>query len=120
MLVIVITLLGCFKMVNHKKNDEKETVPQRSKFWIYTLCVVGFLLFFRIVPSALTIFPKERPTFADTFISVDETIKEYNDADLSSRIAMRDSYIFRKLMKKGIITNEKPKNEDATKKKVAP
>jgi len=75
---------------------------------VAVLAAAAFVLclFFHIVPDSLTVFPKEHPTFADTFIDVTDYVKRYNDADLITKISMKQSYIFRKLEEKGLIVKE--------------
>lgn len=68
--------------------------------------LILFMLFFHIVPTHLTVFPKEYPSFANTFISVDDYLNQYNDANFLIKIPMRTSYLFRKLSEKGIIVSE--------------
>ena len=64
-----------------------------------------FLLFFHVVPSRMVVFPKASPSFADTFIDVDEFLKRYNEGSFIDQIAIRQTYVFRQLREKGIIVN---------------
>ncbi len=74
------------------------------KFWI----VVGiggslFLLFFHIVPYHNVVFPKVSPSFANTFINVNEYLKRYNEGSFFDKIFMQQSYVFQQLTEKGLI-----------------
>lgn len=65
----------------------------------------GFFLTFHIVPDTLTVFPKDHPSFADTFVDVGQFVKRYNDADLLTRIQMRQTRLFREMDKRSLIVS---------------
>lgn len=67
---------------------------------------VGVLLFFHFVPKGMVVFPKEHPSFADTFIDLDGDLRRFNEADPFSQIGLNNTYKFRKLAEKGLIKVE--------------
>ena len=73
------------------------------------IAVAVFLLSFHIIPSRLTIFPKENLSFSNTFIlekDIEELIERHNNAPLLERLAINQEPLMRKLMEKGIITDK--------------
>jgi hypothetical protein len=73
------------------------------RFWIAGICGILFLLFFHIVPYHNVVFPKASPSFADTFINLNEYLKRYNEGSVFDQIFMQQTYIFRQLREKGLI-----------------
>ncbi len=98
--------------------QEPQTVKGSSGRTLWIVAGVGgilFLLFFHIVPSRMVVFPKASPSFADTFIDVDEFLKHYNEGSFIDQIAIRQTYVFRQLREKGIIvtSNERDQKPDS-------
>ena len=62
-----------------------------------------FLLFFHIVPAHLTVFPKRSPSFADTFVDVDEYLKRYTDQNFIGMLVMQASPLHQQLADRGLI-----------------
>jgi hypothetical protein len=83
-----------------------------SRGWVVVAIAVGgflfFLMSFHLVSSSndLTVIPKEHFSFADTFISVDTLIQQYNARSLGERVRGEgvNLYLIRKLQEKELIT----------------
>lgn len=65
--------------------------------------ILSFLLFFHVVPASRIVFPKAFPSFADTFVNLDDYLRHYNSGNFIDKIAMRQTYLFQKLMEKGLL-----------------
>ena len=96
-------------MKNDQLTTEKRTVTLSSKKikWAGIIAIVViFLLFFHISPDRLLIFPKESPSFSNTFFfqsDIDKLIERYNNAGLLERIQISQDPFFKKLVKKRLI-----------------
>jgi len=78
---------------------------------IAVIGIMAFLLFFHIVPAQLTVFPKRSPSFADTFVDVDEYLKRYNDQNFIGMLVMQGSPLHQQLLDRGlIVSTTKTKN----------
>lgn len=69
----------------------------------FSIASLLFFLFFHIVPDRGAVFPKKSPTFANTFIDVDEYIKKYNNANMLVKAKMKKGYIHQELKERGYI-----------------
>jgi predicted nucleic acid-binding Zn ribbon protein len=100
----------CGEYLNSEKQERQLVVGTRPAFsigaLILILIVTLFFLFFHLVPDELVVFPKEHPTFADTFINVNDFLKTYNNADVFTKISIRQSYIFKKLVENKLIISK--------------
>lgn len=80
-----------------------------SKKWmpsaVVAAGVVGFLLFFHIVPAHLVIFPKQFPSFANTFVAVDDYLEQYNSTNFIGQIALGQTYLHQQLVSRKLIVN---------------
>ncbi len=57
----------------------------------------------------MTVFPKASPSFADTFIDLEDFLKRYNEGSFIDQIAIRQTYVFQQLRAKGLIVqSDKP------------
>ena len=59
------------------------TLSSKKIKWGGIIAIVIFLLFFHISPDKLLIFPKESPSFSNTFFfqsDIDKLIERYNNA----------------------------------------
>jgi amino acid transporter len=83
----------------------KKTTPSFPLPAITVIGIVAFLLFFHIVPAHLTVFPKRSPSFADTFVNVDEYLKRYTDQNFIGMLVMQASPLHQQLLEKGIIVS---------------
>jgi hypothetical protein len=54
----------------------------------------------------MTVFPKESPSFANTFIDLAEYLKQYNSGSFIDQIAIRQTYLFQQLKARGLIIEE--------------
>lgn len=72
----------------------------------FVVAATLFLLFFHIVPKHGVVIPKSYPSFADTFIDIDEYLNRYNRGSFFDKIAIRQSALFQALRAKGIIREE--------------
>ena len=85
----------------------KTIAGMRPKFFVILASSITVLLLFclsfHVITDHLTIIPKEHLTFAETFVSVDEIVQKFNKADMFERLKIRESYLFQKLLEKGII-----------------
>jgi hypothetical protein len=77
-----------------------------TQWSLVVLLVVGFLLFFHVIPTRMTVFPKESPSFANTFIDLAEYLKQYNSGSFIDQIAIRQTYLFQQLKARGLIIEE--------------
>jgi hypothetical protein len=94
-----------------KSNRLKKTTPSLLLPSIAVTGIVAFLLFFHIVPAHLTVFPKRSPSFADTFVDVDEYLKRYNDQNFIGMLVMQASPLHQQLADRGlIVSTSKTKN----------
>jgi hypothetical protein len=83
-----------------------------SRGWVVIIAVVGgfvfFLVSFHVVSSSngLTVVPKEHFSFADTFVSVETLIHQYNERSFGQRLRGEgvNLYLIRKLQEKELIT----------------
>jgi hypothetical protein len=84
-----------------------------SRGWVVITIAVGgllfFLLSFHLVLSSngLTIIPKEHLSFADTFVSVDTLIRQYNERSVGEKLLGEgvNRYLIRKLQDKELISS---------------
>lgn len=83
----------------------KKTTPSFPLPAITVIGIVAFLLFFHIVPAHLAVFPKRSPSFADTFVNVDEYLKRYNDQNFIGMLVMQASPLHQQLLDRGIIAS---------------
>jgi len=82
--------------------------------WLVLICIAFLILTlpFHYLPKRLIMFPKENLTFSNTFIfeeNINKIINRYNNASLFEKQAIKQEPLYRKLMEKGIIVEEKSK-----------
>ncbi|MFA5974690.1 MAG: hypothetical protein WC859_00815 [Elusimicrobiota bacterium] len=103
------SILDDVKGINH-------LVP---KLLAIIVCLIGIMLacvfcaFFYVVPEALVVFPKEQPSFANTFVDVKAVVKRLNEANFFERIILEHNYLVKELRKRKFIVEnqdeEKPR-----------
>lgn len=93
-----------------KSNRLKKTTPSLLLPSIAVTGIVAFLLFFHIVPAHLTVFPKRSPSFADTFVDLDEYLKRYNDQNFIGMLVMQASPLHQQLADRGLIVSKSKTN----------
>jgi hypothetical protein len=114
-------VLSQIKEVKEEQKLERENEKYRadrlknkaSSLRLPAIAVAGifmFLLFFHIVPAHLTVFPKRSPSFADTFVDVDEYIKRYNDQNIIGMLAMQATPLYQQLAERGLIVSKSKTN----------
>ena len=114
-------VLSQIKEVKEEQKLERENEKYRadrlknkaSSLRLPAIAVAGifmFLLFFHIVPAHLTVFPKRSPSFADTFVDVDEYIKRYNDQNFLGMLAMQATPLYQQLAERGLIVSKSKTN----------
>ena len=89
----------------YRADRMKKTTPSLLLPSIAATGIVAFLLFFHIVPAHLTVFPKRSPSFADTFVNVDEYLKRYNDQNFIGMLVMQASPLHQQLADRGLIVS---------------
>ena len=87
---------------------ERQTPKSNRSLYVLAAGLAAFFLFFHIVPKQLVIFPKQTPSFADTFVDVDEYLQKYNSANFIGQIALSQSYLHQQLVAKKLLV---PKDE---------
>lgn len=97
---------------SYRTSEDRKTTPGsevKKKQWmpsaILAAGVLGFLLFFHIVPAHLVIFPKQVPSFANTFVDIDDYLKQYNAANFIGQIALSQTYLHQQLIAKGLLVS---------------
>ena len=116
----------CGEWLNNNEKELKSEVPElnnkstsrtkKSSVFIGGILIVFLLacLFFHFIPDRGIIFPKDTPTFNNTFISqsdIDKLIDRFNNASVFEQQAINQEPLMRKLMEKGIVHNvEKERN----------
>lgn len=97
------------RATSRARKGKSPSLPASSgwAFWyISGAAILGFFLFFHVMPEPLTIFPKQSPTFANTFVDLDELLRLYNAGNFADQIAMRQTFLFQQLRAKGLIVNK--------------
>lgn len=85
---------------------QRSSGPHRGTWVQWGVCAGGiaaFLLFFHVVPTHTAVFPKASPSFANTFVDLDEYLTQYNTGSYIDRLAMRQTYLFQQLKAKGLV-----------------
>jgi hypothetical protein len=93
-----------------------------SRGWVVIAVAVGGLLFFLLSfhlvssSSGLTIVPKEHLSFADTFVSVDTLIRQYNERSAGEKLRGEgvNRYLIRKLQEKELISSTSTGSDHTT------
>lgn len=86
------------------------TRKRRTPAAVLVILLVGIAVFFmsvHVVTDGPIIVPKDSPSFADTFVSVDDCVRRYNSATLSERQKLRQTKLNRTLIAKGWIKVKK-------------
>lgn len=90
------------------KNEIKDnsTFIKIEKQYYYTLLFVFFYISFHIVPSRLSIFPKDHFTFSDTIIfesDINKIFSRYNNASAMEKQIILQNPLINKLFEKDIL-----------------
>ena len=88
-----------------KAKDRKQSSGFAPLF-VIGAAFLGFFLFFHVVTDPLRIFPKQYPSFANTFVDLDEYVRHYSDGNFVDQVAMRQTYLFQQLKEKGLIVKK--------------
>jgi hypothetical protein len=95
------------QLTTEKRKGVTVTLSSKKIKWAGIIAIVViFLLFFHISPDKLLIFPKESPSFSNTFFfqsDIDKLIERYNNAGLLERIQISQDPFFKKLVKKRLV-----------------
>jgi hypothetical protein len=90
----------------NESNKNNSTYIKIEKKYYYALLFVFFYLSFHIVPSRLSIFPKDHFTFSDTIIfesDINKIIQRFNNADVMEKQIILQNPLINKLFEKGIL-----------------
>jgi len=92
------------------EGNKKRKSKRKQIAWAISAAVIVFIaLGFHIAPEYGMIFPKDRLTFSNTFITskdVNDVIRRYNNASIFERYAIEQEPLVRKLLEKGMIGRE--------------
>ncbi len=90
---------------------EKKRKRNRFKNFLALIIIfIGIPLFlasFHIVYDVPAVIAKQQITFANTFVTVSETVERYNNANLFQRWKMQRSYLFQEMKARKYIKMKK-------------